>query len=107
MLKAAMPAAQARMKGSGGREPGDQKAWSWQPAAAVAVLVTVLLLEIFLRATHLGGARLSWSQPDSLIGWRFTPNKAYYHFGENETPRVGRINSLWWRDKERIVEEAA
>ena len=73
--------------------------------ATVAVLVTVLLLEVFLRATHLGGARLSWSQPDSLIGWRFTPNKAYYHFGENETPRVGRINSLGWRDKERTLKE--
>lgn len=45
--------------------------------AIASIVVLLLLLEGVLRATRLFGARLSWTEPDSSIGWRFTPNREY------------------------------
>lgn len=73
--------------------------------AAAAVVVTALVLEVFLRATHFAGARIAWTQPDDRIGWRFTPGREYWHFKENDHPISGRINSLGWRDVDRSPEK--
>lgn len=54
-----------------------------------------------LRTTHLFNARISWTEPDRAIGWRFTPGREYWFFGENDHAITGRINALGWRDRER------
>ena len=73
--------------------------------AAAALAVTLLVLEGALRATHLFGARVSWTEPDPVVGWRFTPGRAYWYKGENDRVITGRINSLGWRDRERSREK--
>ena len=78
---------------------------------AVTVLISLVvvcgILEMVLRTTHLFNARVSWTEPDRDIGWRFTPGREYWFFGENDHPITGRINSTGWRDKERTVETPA
>ena len=60
----------------------------------------ILTLELVLRATHLFGARISYSEPDPILGWRHTPKSKYWFYEENDHPITGRINSYGWRDKE-------
>ena len=66
----------------------------------------ILALEIVLRTTHLFGARISPSEPDPILGWRFSPGRKYWHNKETDHPIVGRINSHGWRDKEWSVRKA-
>lgn len=61
------------------------------------------LLEVVLRTAHPFGARVSWTEPDREIGWRFTPGREYWFFGENDHAITGRINAMGWRDRERSV----
>jgi hypothetical protein len=61
------------------------------------------LLEIVFRTAHPFGARVSWTEPDREIGWRFTPGREYWFFGENDHAITGHINSMGWRDRERTV----
>jgi len=71
-------------------------------ALSIAVLLTCAgLVEVVLRTTHLFGARLAWVEPDRVIGWRFTPDRDYWFFKENDHAITGRINSHGWRDRER------
>jgi hypothetical protein len=67
------------------------------------LLALLGLMEVLLRSTHALGARLSVSQPDSLIAWRYIPDREYWHGLENDHPITGRINSHGWRDRERTV----
>jgi hypothetical protein len=67
----------------------------------VALLVAVGAVEVVLRVTHAFQARVSWTQPDPWIGWRFTPGREFWFFKENDHAITGRINSLGWRDRER------
>jgi hypothetical protein len=69
--------------------------------SAAAFVLLLLATEILLRTTHLFNARISWSQPDDIIGWRFTPNRTYWYNTENDHSISGRINSFGWRDFER------
>lgn len=62
--------------------------------------VFITILEIVLRTTHLFGARISWMEPDPVLGYRFTPGRKYWYDKENDHPITGRINSYGWRDKE-------
>jgi hypothetical protein len=71
----------------------------------VAILVTLGIAEVILRSTHALGARPSWSEPDSIVGFRFTPKRPYWSLAENDHPITGRINSLGWRDRERSLEK--
>ncbi len=71
----------------------------------VPLCVVVLGVEVLLRATHLFNARVSFSEPDPEIGFRFTPGAGYWFFGENDHPVEGRINALGWRDYERTREK--
>jgi len=71
----------------------------------IALLVVCALLEVVLRTTHLFHARISWTEPDRDIGWRFTPGREYWFFGENDHAITGRINALGWRDRERSVDK--
>ena len=73
----------------------------------VSLLVVCGILEIVLRTTHLFHARVSWTEPDRDIGWRFTPGREYWFLGENDHAITGRINSLGWRDRERTREKPA
>ena len=57
-------------------------------------------LEVFFRTTHLFGARISWSIPHPVLGWRFTPNREYWFFEENTHPVTWRTNRFGWKDKE-------
>ena len=67
------------------------------------LVVMCLLLEVVLRTTHVFNARLSWTEPDRQIGWRFTPGHEYWFFQENDHPITGRINGAGWRDRERAA----
>jgi hypothetical protein len=68
---------------------------------AIGSLTLVLLaLEILFRAAHPFGARLSFSTPDSIIGWRFVPGISYWDLKENDHAITGTINSWGWRDRE-------
>lgn len=74
-------------------------------ATIVVFLVFCLGLELTLRATHLFGARTSWTEPDPLIGWRYVPGAKYWFFKENDHPITGEINSFGWRDHARRIEK--
>ncbi len=68
---------------------------------ALGSLTSVLLvLEVLFRTTHLFGAYLAVSTPDTLLGWRFVPGSSYWHDKENDHPTTGTINSWGWRDRE-------
>ncbi len=69
--------------------------------AVVLFAAYILALEVVLSTTHLFGARRSWSEPDPMLGWRFTPGRAYWYHRENDHPITGRINQLGWRDRDR------
>ena len=58
-----------------------------------------------MRTTHLFGAKISWSQPDEVLGWRFTAGSKYWSNKENDHPITGRINSYGWRDKEWLPQK--
>ena len=69
--------------------------------AVVLFAVFILVLEVVLNTTHLFGARRSCSEPDPVLGWRFTPGRAYWYHRENDHPITGRINHGGWRDRDR------
>jgi hypothetical protein len=73
--------------------------------SVASLLVACVLLEVLLRTTHLFHARLSWTEPDRVIGWRFAPGREYWFFGENDRAITGRINAMGWRDRERSVKK--
>lgn len=66
-----------------------------------SLAVALAIVEATLRVTHAFNARLAWTEPDPLIGYRFTPGREYWFSGENDHAITGRINSLGWRDRER------
>ena len=68
--------------------------------ALAALAVTLLVLEIVLRTTHVFGARVSWSMPDTLLAYRFAPHSDYWYRAENDHAIRGRINSWGWRDRD-------
>lgn len=73
---------------------------------SVAVLVVCLVaLELVVRYTHAFGARVSWSEPDPLITYRYTPGRVYWHNQENDHPISGTINRFGLRDRDRTLEK--
>jgi hypothetical protein len=73
------------------------------------LVVSALLVgvaESVLRATHLFNARISWAQPDALIGYRHTPNMEYWHNDENDHPISGRFNRYGYRGKDWSIKKA-
>jgi hypothetical protein len=63
----------------------------------VSLAVLCGLVETALRTAHAFNARLTWTEPDRQIGWRFTPGREYWFFAENDHPVTGRnewINPL-------------
>lgn len=66
----------------------------------ITFFVFLGILEIVLRTTHLFNARISWSEPDPILGWKFIPSHKYWSNEENDHPITGRINSYGWRDEE-------
>ncbi len=82
-------------------------AWMKMRKALLGVGFTVVIFTIFLglcevvlRTTHLFGARISWSEPDPLLSWRYTPGSYYWYYKENDHPITGKINRYGFRDKE-------
>jgi glycosyltransferase involved in cell wall biosynthesis len=73
--------------------------------AFVAFLTPILAVEGLLRATHLFGARLSFSEPDPVLGYRYTPHAHFWHHEENDRPITGTINNLGFRDRDRSREK--
>jgi hypothetical protein len=59
-----------------------------------------LILEVTLRKTHLFNARISWSEPDEVYGWRFAPKAEYWNRPAEGGQSSGMINSYGWRDGE-------
>lgn len=73
--------------------------------SVVALAICFIVLEATLRWTHAFGARTSWSEPDPLIAYRYTPGRAYWHHQENDHPISGTVNAFGWRDRERTLEK--
>jgi len=71
----------------------------------IIFLIFLGVLETVLRTTHLFEARISWSEPDRVLGYRFTPGWRYWVNKENDHPIVGIINSYGWRDKEWLLKK--
>lgn len=69
-------------------------------ASLIVLTLTFLGLEVFFRTTHFLGARVSWSVPDPLIGWRFVPNRTFQNFKENDHPVSWTTNRYGWIDKD-------
>jgi hypothetical protein len=70
-----------------------------------SVILVLVAISIFLRYTHLFGARLSFSTPDEEVVYRFVPHKRYWNFKENDHPITGRFNRFGWRDTEWALEK--
>jgi hypothetical protein len=68
-------------------------------------IVLLLIIEIVLRTTHAFDARVSYSQPDSILAYRFVPHAAYYYRQENPKAITGRINNFGWRDVDWTLEK--
>jgi len=73
----------------------------------IIFLLFLAIVEVILRTTHLFNARISWSEPDPILGWRFTPGCKYWFNEENNHPITGIINSFGWRDKEWSIQKPA
>lgn len=43
----------------------------------VMFLVFLFIVELVLRTTHLFGAKVSWTEKDVVLGYRFIPNSKY------------------------------
>lgn len=69
-----------------------------------STLLVFLAIDLILQWTHAFGARKSWTQPDSQLGYRYTPNAYYWNKNENDHPVSGRINRYGWRDRNWKVE---
>ena len=75
--------------------------------ALCSLLAACGLVECGLRATHAFNAHFAWTEPDPLIGFRSTPGRTSWSFGENDHPVAGRINAMGWRDRERTRDKPA
>jgi hypothetical protein len=71
----------------------------------IIFLFFLSILELVFRTTHLFGARISWAQPDPLLGYKFTPGQTYWSLKENDHPITGKINSFSWRDEEWSIKK--
>ena len=58
----------------------------------VSIVILILILEIVFRTTHVFGARISWREPDPILGWRSIPNSSYWYIKENDHPVSGKVN---------------
>ena len=63
----------------------------------VTLEVLFVALEILFSVTHLFNASRSWSEPDDMLGYRFTPNAKYWDRLEGGHCS-GVINEYGWRD---------
>jgi hypothetical protein len=75
--------------------------------AVCSLVMALVVIEIALRTTHAFNARVAWTEPDPAIGWRFTPEREYWFFAENDHAIQGRINAMGWRDHERVRTKAS
>jgi hypothetical protein len=67
--------------------------WGGIMLALASLMVTLIILKIVFRTTHLFGARISVSTPDTLLGWRFVAASPCWEMKENDHPITGTINS--------------
>jgi len=67
--------------------------------------IFIVTIEVVLRTTHIFGAKLSWSEPDDILGYKFSAGKKYWYYEENDHPIVGRINNYGFRDKDWPLEK--
>ena len=63
-----------------------------------SLIVVLGVVELLLRTTHLSGARIAWTSPDPVLGYRPRPGARYWSTQESDHPITGRINRFGWRD---------
>jgi lysophospholipase L1-like esterase len=88
--------------------PGSVRSIGPLKTALFSVFIFILFLvalELFVRTTHLFGAKLSFVRPDPVLGFRFIPNAKYWYRSENDHPITGKINSHGWRDREWTIKK--
>jgi hypothetical protein len=78
--------------------------WVKGPLLLIPFVAMGLTVEIVLRKTHLFGARISWSEPDQLLGWRNSPGRTYWHKEANHII-TGKMNNFCWRDINRSLDK--
>ncbi|MFA6601086.1 MAG: SGNH/GDSL hydrolase family protein [Candidatus Omnitrophota bacterium] len=69
----------------------------------IGLMLVLAALEGFLRVTHLFGARISWSVPDPVLGWRMEPSKKHWAAEENSRRIPWQTNRFGYRDKDWTV----
>ena len=79
--------------------------WGILLFSALFFALSLGALEVLLRTTHLFDARISWAEPDDLLGWKNAPGKTYWNNRENDHPISGTINGFGFRDKEWSLEK--
>ncbi len=77
----------------------------WNSGLVFLFLFFLIILELLLRNYHFFDVKISWTEPDSLICWKYTPGADYWYFDENDHPIVGKINNFGWRDKNWSLEK--
>lgn len=65
--------------------------------------IFIVTLEVLFRTTHMFGAKISYSEPDPIFSYRYTPKKKYWYHQENDHPITGRINNYGYRDKDWFI----
>ena len=71
----------------------------------IIFIVFTGMLEVLFRSTHLFGASISFSGPDPIFYFRFTPGSQYWRYKENDHPITGKINKYGYRDKNWTLEK--
>lgn len=67
-------------------------------------LLCLAVVELVLRTTHLFDARIAWSQPDELLGYRYAPHAPYWNRLEGGRSS-GLMNNFGWRDVDWTLEK--
>lgn len=82
----------------------------WFSNIVLLIFVSIIslgCLEIFFRATHFLGARISWAIADPWLGWRLAPGHDYWYGHENSQPVLWDVNRYGWRGGDWPLKKAA
>lgn len=70
-------------------------------------MIFIGVLEVVFRTTHMFGAAVSYTEPDPILGNRYTGGANFWFHKENIYPITGKLNSYGYRDKEWQLEKPA
>lgn len=68
-------------------------------------MISIGLLEVVLRTTHMFGAAISYTEPDPILGNRYIGGMEFWYHKENTHPITGKLNKYGYRDKDWQLEK--